>query len=405
MLGRQARLLLSVVLTVLATVAVSATASAAPVLGPAGSAFYTPPSPLPGGAHGDLIWYRPTTVELGLSAPLVNAWLVLYQSQSINGRSDAVTGTVLEPATPWLGAGPRPVVDFAVGTQGMSQSSAPSFQLPAGTEYEAGDIVAALAAGWTVDVTDYAGYTNGAVPDYSVGASEGHAVLDIATAATQIPGAGISPLAPTVTWGYSQGGQASAWAAQLWPSYDPGLRLLGDASGGVPANPVAVAYNLNGNVAAAFLLYADIGLNVDYPQVNLPGHLNAAGVTAFAQAQSDSLTTAMATFAYHNIDEYTKNGETLTQLLAEPANAAAVAAQQLGRVPIEVPVFQYHAAADEIVPFAQDEALWQTYCSQGVTDDWNVYPGEHLSGDSEGAPFVVTWIAGRFAGLPAPSNC
>ena len=29
--------------------------------GPAGVAFYTPPSPLPGRAHGDLIWARPLT--------------------------------------------------------------------------------------------------------------------------------------------------------------------------------------------------------------------------------------------------------------------------------------------------------------------------------------------------------
>ena len=72
--------------------------------------------------------------------------------------------------------------------------------------------------------------------------------------------------------------QASAWAAQLWPSYASGLKLVGDASGGVPANLFATATNLNGGTFAAFLLDSVIGLNEDYPaQINLAGQTNAAG--------------------------------------------------------------------------------------------------------------------------------
>ena len=31
--------------------------------------------------------------------------------------------------------------------------------------------------------------------------------------------------------------------------------------------------------------------------------------------------------------------------------------------------------------------------------------GDHLATDAEAAPTVVAWVAQRFAGDPAPSNC
>ena len=382
------------------------------MVGPAGQAFYTPPSPLPAGVHGNLIWYRPATVNLGLTSPGQNAWTMLYQSQSVNGQTDAVTGTLIVPTAAWTGSGPRPVVDFGVGTQGLSQASAPSEQLVAGTDYENGDIIDALGKGWAVVVTDYAGYTNNSVPDYIVGPSEGHAMLDAFSAATQIPGVGVNASAPVAIWGYSQGGGASAWAAQLAPTYSPSTNVVGDASGGVPSDLVAVANNLNGSTYAAFLLYSIIGLNQDYPsQMNLSNYTNAAGVSAINTALSDNLVQATTAFSGAKLESYTVNNPatgvpwTLAQLLAVPSIASTVAAQSLGGTPITVPVYQYHAASDSVIPLAQAEALDKTYCSQGVKVQFVTYPGDHVTGDSEAAPDVINWINNRLNGVAAPSNC
>jgi hypothetical protein len=378
--------------------------AAAATIGPSGMAFYSPPSPLPDAPHGTLIWYRPARVRLD-GGPAASAWTVLYLSQSLAGEPDAVTGTVLVPTAAWSGSGPRPVLDYAVGTQGLDQASAPSLQLLAGSEYEEIGIDQALARGWAVEVTDYAGYTNGATPDYIVGQSEGHAILDIDTAALQIPGTGISPSAPHVIWGYSQGGQASAWAAQLWPSYDPAMYLIGDASGGVPSNLDTTAELLNGHIGAPFLLFAAIGLNTDYPSlVDLDSYLNPAGLAAVDDAETDGLLGDVR-FIYKNIDAYTNGGETLEQLLAVPSIQEAIQAQTLGTVPIRVPMFHYHARSDEIIPFAQDQSLNDTYCSLGDIVDWQTYPGGHLLGYLEGMPDALNWIASRFAGDLAPNNC
>jgi hypothetical protein len=407
---RAARVSLSVFVGLVASFVLAASAFAAPVIGPAGQTFYSPPSPLPAGSHGSLIWYRPAVVSVA-SIP-VSAWTVLYESQSVAGVADAVTGTVIVPTAAWTGSGARPVVDIAVGTQGLSQKSAPSVQLVAGTEYEAGNVEAALKAGYAVEVTDYAGYTNGGVPDYIVGQSEGHAVLDIALAAQQIPGAGISAGAKFITWGYSQGGGASAWAAQLAPSYAPSLDLVGDASGGIPSNLDVVATSLNQSAFAAFLLYSVIGLNQDYPsQIDLGQYVTAAGVSAIADAKADNLIEATVEFAVKNIDSYTVNDPatgspwTLAELLAVPSIASVVAAQSLGTVALTVPIYEYAAALDEVVPLSQQQALNKTYCSEGVKAQWQEYPGDHLLTDSEAVTNVISWIGNRFAGTAAPDNC
>ena len=98
-----ARVLLA--LAALVALILPAGASAAPVEGPSGSAFYTPPTPTPAGSAGELVWYRPTSVNLNVTLPAVKAWTVLYQSTDQHGHPDWVTGTVIVPTASWRGSG------------------------------------------------------------------------------------------------------------------------------------------------------------------------------------------------------------------------------------------------------------------------------------------------------------
>lgn len=83
--------------SILMFLAVPSGASATPVEGPSGSAFYTPPSPNPTGSAGQLVWYRPATINLNVTLPAIKAWTVLYQSTDQHGQPDWVTGTVIAP--------------------------------------------------------------------------------------------------------------------------------------------------------------------------------------------------------------------------------------------------------------------------------------------------------------------
>jgi len=382
-------------------------ASAAPVEGPAGSAFYTPPSPAPVGSAGELVWYRPASVNLNVTLPATKAWTVLYQSTDQHGHPDWVTGTVIVPTAAWKGSGSRPVVTYAEGTQGLGHECAPSLQMAAGTEYDGGAIIESLKKGYMVTVTDYQGYTNGAIPTYAAGRAEGQAVLDVVRAARQLPGSGVASGAPVVVWGYSQGGQAASWAAELQSSYAPDVKMVGLAAGGTPANLQAIGEFDNSSVGTAFGLDGLIGLSTAYPEeFDLSALSNAAGLEAAAKLVNECAIRSLREFRDVNSAEYTVGHKGFKELEAEhPAIQKIVEEQLLGTKTVPVPVYHYHGLEDEFVPVAQDVALHNAWCSLGVSDDFQLYPGDHLLSDPTAIANVMKWVEERLAGRKAPSTC
>jgi pimeloyl-ACP methyl ester carboxylesterase len=195
--------------------------------GPAGDAFYTPPSPLPGKKHGDLIWAR----KLGGAAVAPGASVtkvVLYRSTGVDGKSAAVSGIVSLPR----GKAPKggwPVVTYAHGTTGIADQCAPSRDA-AGTPihpynaYILPLLTRWLKAGYAVVRTDYEGLGTPGVHPYLVGSSEGRSTLDVVRAARQLDPR-LSP--STIISGHSQGGHAALFAAALAPKWTPELKVRG----------------------------------------------------------------------------------------------------------------------------------------------------------------------------------
>lgn len=382
------------------------TASAAPVEGPADMRFYDAPASL-AGQHGDLISYRGTTVNLGAGSPTTKAWNVLYQSTDSRGAANVVTGTVIVPTTPWTGGGERPVISYAVGTHGLAQRCAPSLQLSQGKDYEAANISAALKAGYAVLVSDYQGYTNGAVPTYLAGASQGNAVLDIVRAATQVPLSGITSSAKVAIWGYSQGGQSAAWAAQRQAAYAPGVKLTAVAAGGVPADFPTTARYLDGSTGASFLLGGVVGLAQQYPDaIPLSTLANADGQATIARGKQQCVFESLFDLQNDKLSQYTVGNQSLDQLLAaKPEINAVVQAQNLGADKVSVPLYQYHGKADEFIPLAQTVALKKKYCGKFSNVTFDTYPSEHIATQFQAAPYVLSWLADRFAGKTTLGTC
>jgi hypothetical protein len=378
------------------TVATSAATATNCSSAPAGDAFYLPPDPLPPGQHGDIIWCRPVASP----APGANAWQILYLSTTVSGAPTAVSGTVLVPAA--ASPGIRPVVAYASGTQGWGDQCAPSREMESGTFDEQFAVDNLLAQGWAVAVTDYPGLGTPGDETYAVGIPEGYAVLDALRAATLLPGAGLTTTAPMGIEGYSQGGGAAGWAAQLQPRYAPGLRLHGVAMGGTPANLQAVAANLNGSAFFAFLGGAVIGFNAAYPSLDLLGDLTPAGRAALARLDTMCQEQALATYAGQRIQDYTVGG---INPIGEPRWQQVLNANDLGAVKPRVPLLQYHGLADEVIPWQVEAALHSQWCAMGVTTLFTSYPGDHVTTHVEAQSQVVTWLGGRLAGSPAPSSC
>jgi hypothetical protein len=383
----------------------AAAASASPVVGPEGSAFYTPPSTSPTGSAGELIWYRPASINLKVALPENKAWTVLYQSTDQLGKPDFVTGTVIVPSSTWRGRGTRPVVTIGIGTQGVASKCAPSKQMITGSEYAGGEIIEALKAGYAVDVTDYQGYTNGAIPTYTAGKAEGQAVLDIVRAARQVPGAGLSESNPTYAWGYSQGGQAVGWAGELQSTYAPNVKLSGVAAGGVPANLREFGAFTGPSTSSGLNILSAIGLEAAYPELKL-GTLTAAGEKAVAAALSECVVEVLTTLKGVNFTEFTTSHKSLNELEeSEPNLKKALEEQNLDNKAVPVPVYHYHGLEDEIVPLSQDVNLHYHWCTLGVTDDMQLYNGEHLFTAGMAAGNALKWIEERVAGKTAPSTC
>ena len=401
--GRRPMLGFAVLAGLLVCLLLAAGAQAATV-GPSDASFYTPPSPLPTGNPGTLIWYRPTTVNLGPAAPAVNAWDVLYLSTDADGNPFPVTGTVIVPSAAYSGSGARPVVDYAYGTQGLAQRCAPSLQLSAGTEYDAAATLAALEKGYAVVATDYRGYTTGAKPTYVDGPDEGDAVLDVDRAASQVPGAGVSLSAKTFVWGYSQGGGAASWAGELQPTYAPEINLAGVAAGGVPADLLALTNFANGSVDSAFVMYSILGLLNANSFISPGAILNAQGLAYASTLENDcALQDIGPPNSDQDVDQYLNNP--LSTLLGNPTFNQLVTSNDVGSPPIPVPYFQYSGEYDQFVPLPQQFALKQQECAQGVSDDYHLYDSDHLLTDPAAAPDVVAWIGNLIAGKPAPSTC
>ncbi|WP_374316380.1 lipase family protein [Aquabacterium sp.] len=400
-------------LTLGASILAATAALAVPVQGSADDlVFYAAPTAL-SGAAGDLLSYRTASVKLGTGAPAVSAWNVIYQSKTahtVSGgvevapKDNAVSGTVLVPTKAWTGGGSRPVMIYAIGTHGLATSCAPSRQMAAGTDYESGNIAAALNAGYAVLVTDYAGYLNDQKAIYMAGESQAHAALDIFRAATALPGAGIDPKAKVGVWGYSQGGQTAAKVAEIASTYAPDINIVGVATGGVPAELRSVARNLDGNTGAAFLMSTVAGLANEYgKRVPISIIATTAGKAELAKLSGECVFEALLDLQNRTLGSLTVGNQALDDLLDVVSDV--LDEQQLGKQTPTMPIYHYHGQADEFIPLAQAFNLKKQYCAGGAKVKFDAYPSEHLVTMVQSAPKVLAWMSDRLAGKAAPNTC
>ncbi|WP_411128753.1 lipase family protein [Streptomyces sp. x-19] len=371
-------------------------------LGTAGSAVADPPRAA-ADRPGDVVTSTPTAFHPLPGQPTrTRSWHLTYRSTSAKGTPNTVSGTVIVPDDGRTG--PRPLVTYAVGTVGLADSCAPSAGFPTGTTMEANLIQQLTARGWAVAVTDYEGLGTPGEHTYTVGRAEGQAVLDAARAAERLPeaaAAGVTADSPVGIMGYSQGGQASSWAAELHRSYAPELRVKGTATGGVPADLREVAAANDGGIGAGLILMAAIGQNAAFPELHLDTYLNDRGRRAVAFLRDHCVAIDVAAELFRKVSDVT-----VTNPLERPDWQARLRESTLGTRTPDAPVYLYHGTADELIPYAVGARLRAEWCARGARVRWTSIPlGEHVLGAIVGAAPAADWLADRFAGRPAPDNC
>ncbi|MFE0101629.1 lipase family protein [Streptomyces sp. NPDC059009] len=354
-------------------------------------------------APGEILSSEPSSFQYTPGVPTpTKAWKITYRSTSANGRPNAVSGTVIVPDDGRTT--PRPLITYAVGTVGLGDKCAPSAGFPGGTTAEAPLVNAALVRGYAVVVTDYEGLGTPGDHTYMVAKAQGSAVLDAARAAQRHPEAaqyGVDATAPVGIMGYSQGGGASAKAAEMAASYAPELKVKGTASGGVPADLAKVADSLEGSDSAGYLLMSAVGLNAADPALHLDKYLNDEGRKLADVVRNECVGTALEAGRGKTIEDVTTSNP-----LERRDWQRAIAKQFIGSKRPSAPTFLYHGDADETIPYAVGQKLRADWCAKGHAVEWKSFAGQsHVGTAIQGNGPALEWLGQRFAGQPTSGNC
>ena len=326
---------------------------------------------------------------------------VLYRSTDPEGKPIAVSGVVIVPP----GSAPSggwPIVAWAHPTTGIVPHCAPSlaiflFQQIAGSR-------PMMEQGYAIAATDYPGLGTPGPHPYLVGASEARAVIDSVRAARSFPGIdGVS----YAVWGHSQGGQAALFTGMISESYAPELKLVGVAAA-APATDLAT------------LMTDDL---------NSTGGRNLTAMTVWSWSRvfGAPVDGIVASSAIPTIDRLAEEcielpfdiflrGRTAAPLATEflttknPAEVepwhALLVKNTPGLLPRTLPVFLAQGSSDGLVRPQVTLDYYRRLCAAGTRVRMLVMPGvSHGFAGRDSAKNALAWMADRFKGLQAPSDC
>ncbi|GJF30478.1 triacylglycerol lipase [Kitasatospora sp. NE20-6] len=394
-------------------------------------AFYRPPASLPA-ADGALVRTEPLPLALSLPGldgrPLPGtATRLMYKSTDSQGGPVAVTGAYIEPSAAWKGGGPRPLVALAPGTMGQGDQCAASLGLQhpiviegdtVSVGYEDLAIYRLLSAGAAVVVTDYVGLgATDRLHTYVSRLDGGHALLDAVRAARALPGASVTADSRVGLFGYSQGGGASASAAELQPSYAPDVKLAGTYAGAPPADLTEVVKGIDGSALAGALGWSLNGFLQADPDLRAiaDARLNAAGKAALNDLSTMCVGDAIFGYAFTKSSSWTVGGESVSDIVAaEPKLRAVLDSQRIGTLKPTSPVRLATGVQDDIVPHGQARRLAVDWCRKGasITYDAVILPNlgdglltNHLVPLLTDQGDAISWLTDRLSGKAAGSNC
>lgn len=344
--------------------------------------------PTGSGEPGELIEASPIDAPTGM-----RAWRITHHSRSATGRDTAVTGQLLTPEGPPPPGG-FPLVAWGHPTTGAADVCAPSRQGP-DQIHLASELT---RRGWAIVATDYEGLGSDLPHPYLVGASEGHNVLDAARAAAEVPDAGVRADSPIALAGFSQGGHAALWAAELAPGYAPELVLLGVAvAAPVSDVPRFVARAEGSPDQFGVLVTVAHGFTSAYPELSLSDILTAEALERIDIVEEACIGRV--------VDVYTSPVEELRTRspLDVPAWSRRLEENTAGQRTLGLPALVVQGEEDDIVPEAVTAELVARLCRDGDPVRYVTRP--HTGHGVVTGEVLVPWLEDRRTGRPPPSDC
>ncbi|MGC5248829.1 lipase family protein [Gordonia sp. DT219] len=385
--------------------AVKAAGTDHPLPIPTDDPFFDAPDGLDDLGPGEII--RSRQVELKdywASHHLSQAWQLLYRSTDLNGVAGVAATTVVMPRRP-APPGQFQLLSFQCAIDAVSSSCFPSYALRKGTgavraiaPFEFLVVRRALAKGWAVSIPDHEGMLGA----WGAPREPGYRTLDGVRATLAFTDHGLAPDTPVGMWGYSGGGMATSWAAEMAPTYAPELNLIGAVLGS-PVGDMALALeNLNGGFHSGLPVMAIAGLRRVYPQLEraIDAHATELGRRDLDAIAELGTVDALRQYGHHDINDYLDIP--LTELLAQPDIAAMIDDLQLGMHKPEIPLLVVQAVHDEVISVDAVDRQVERYRDQGVPVTYvRDQLSEHYSLLPLSGPLAVSWLSHRLDGRPA----
>lgn len=375
---------------------------------PQNDPFYRAPSGWAKASAGAILRSRRVSIGAFGALPLdVSAWQLLYRTTSAWGTPFVAVTTVIRPNN----RRPSGLVSYQVAEDASAPQCAPSYMLrlgggePVGSALNQAEILmiaAALGQGHAVSVPDWEGPTGslfapreaGRVALDGVRAAERFSALELSGRTTRV-----------VAWGYSGGGFATSWVADVQPRYAPELRLVGAAIG-APVTAVEKAFAaIDGGMFSGFYPSILPGMLRNNPVLRaaFDRHLTARGYALLRDGGSRCLVSNLALHAGITMNNYLDIP--FASLLGEPAVQAAFRAMNPAGHPT-APLLVYQAVHDELVADSDTTATVRQWCRSGTSVDY-VQDGlsEHGSLMVTGGPLALAWLNARLHGVGARRGC
>ena len=355
--------------------------------------------PSPKVAAGTLLKYDRITLP---SLYRAKAWRILYVTRDYRLRPILSTGLVVLPDKAPRIPMDRKFVAWAHPTTGVARKCAPSLrESPLKVISGLNDLV---AAGFAVAATDYPGLGTDGPVGYLVGQGQAYAVIDSVRAARQIPGVGGG--SDYALWGYSQGGHAALFAADLSASYAPELSLKGVAAVAPPTDLglllKANVKTVPGRILASFTLGS---WSVKY------GAQLGTLIDAGAQSIISEVMRSCVDDLGGKLDALAAQKQLQNRFLKADPGQVLPWSDLLARnskllLQSRVPALVIQGDSDDLVRPAVTTQFVQRTCHNGVPVDYVVLLGKgHGSAIDAGTKQAVNWLAARLRGAPAKSNC
>jgi len=371
---------------------------------PSDDPFYQPPPGYQHAAPGTVLRSRDVELAfLGLVPQRITATQLLYRTTDLNGRPEATVTTVILPAERAEGE-VCPLLSYQCAIDAMTSRCFPSYALRRRAralgsiaQLELLLVNAALAEGWAVSVPDHEGLHG----LWGAPFEPGYRVLDGIRAALSSERTALSPEAPVGLWGYSGGGLASAWAAEMVGEYAPEL----DIAGGVLGSPVGDLGNtfrrLNGGLFSGLPALVVAALAHTYPELDrvIKEHTNEEGQTLLEELEKMTTAEAVVRMAGKNMGDYLD--EPLEATLSRPEIAHVFDSIRLGAAVPTPPVLIVQAVHDYLIDVNDIDTLADAYSAGGadVTYHRDAF-NEHMFLHPLSAPMALRWLTDRFAGRP-----